>query len=360
MTTIPLYEIRPHSVTRPKGLAPYRPQARTRATVDRIGELYERMRAADALPFGPRQVGYRLKELFPGQYAKDEDKKAPAGAIRFKSVEEIVKRMQQGGLLPWRWVSDASAVTYEVGGWRTLDDYVKEAPDRFGRDRRAGQRIVVELYAEAKETLPLIHRLGVERGVTVYSGSGSAGPNLARKVASRALHRAVEYDQATLLFGVCDFDQAGIRNVLRPHVEHVSSFLYGTAGNENVLGSPAGPETELVTMAELNPEVEFRQLALTPEQALAMVDSDQDQAAVRRYLDSGTCSWSRDLDLLDGVQKVELEALDPVELRRIVVEAIDAALDGDQLRRVEAEETEQRSLIADALAGLDGGGPRDW
>jgi len=74
--TIALSEIKPHSLKRPKGFAPYNPRENTKPTMARVLKLYKRIEQADALPLGPRQVGYRLKELHPGQYDKDAKIKA--------------------------------------------------------------------------------------------------------------------------------------------------------------------------------------------------------------------------------------------------------------------------------------------
>lgn len=74
-----------------------------------------------------------------------------------------------------------------------------------------------------------------------------------------------------------------------------------------------------------------------------------------RYIASGSDAWSRNLDLLPTV-KIETEALDPVELRRIVVEAIDAVLDGAILAAVEAEEEREREAIRTFIADARNGG----
>ncbi len=55
---------------RPKGLVRYSPRAGRKIVAARIMDVLERMRASDALPIGPRAVGYRLKELYPGEYTK--------------------------------------------------------------------------------------------------------------------------------------------------------------------------------------------------------------------------------------------------------------------------------------------------
>jgi hypothetical protein len=47
----------------PKGIVPYKPRSAARLGIKRdVLAMYERLAAADALPVGPRQIGYRLKE----------------------------------------------------------------------------------------------------------------------------------------------------------------------------------------------------------------------------------------------------------------------------------------------------------
>jgi hypothetical protein len=352
---IALDAIGPYSTKRPKGFAPYKPNGKTKLTVARITELYRRVADADALPLGPRQVGYRLSMLYPGEYSKA----GGSEAIGFKAVEEVVKRLAQAGKIPMSWIADAASVTYKADGYVNLADYCKVIPDGYRLDRKLDQPVVLETVAEARETLPLITRVARERGVSVYSGGGSAGPNLAYKVARRAVRRAVERGQSTLILGISDFDVAGIRNILRPHIEHLAAFLYGVAGNDTVVATSNG-DGEVLAVEDTGATVTFQHLALTPEMALELVDAP-DRQRIRRYIASGGDPWSRDLDLLDGAPKVETEALDPVDLRNLVVEAIEERLDVDALRGVEERQEADREWLREnlATAGIGQDGNRD-
>ena len=334
---IELGDIR-HGKGRPKGYVPYHPQRATKVMVDRILDAYKRLRDADALPAGPRQIGYRLKSSFPGVYDKPD----------FPTINNVITRLCQGGDLSFRWVADASAVTHDAGGWESPEDFLNTVPEQYRVDRRIGQRRVIEVCTEARETLPLIRRLGAERGVTVYSGSGSSGPNLARKVAERTLIRAVDHQQDTMLLGICDFDLAGIRNILRPHIENIAAFLYGTAGNDMVTSYEGKQMLTLPVRRGSVPVVTFTHLALTPEMARRLVDED-DAALIEAYIESGDDLWSRDLTLIEAVAKIEVEALDPIDLRQLVVDELDAWLDAKALKRVEAKEKRQRKILTTAL-----------
>ena len=353
MSGLDLRNIRPGG-DRPKGFAAYRPRGQNALTERRILDLYAEMHAADALPLGPRQVGYRLKERFPGEYAKNPR----AGETSFKMVERIVMRLQQARRLRFAWVADASSVVLDPGGWDDPADYLATLPD-YERDLRQRQPVVMEIPAEARETLPLIRRVAGERGVLVYSGGGSVGPNLAHRAAGRAVLRAVQRGQSTHFAAITDFDLAGVRNVLRPHVENLSAFLHGTDRRH---GDEPGPrvvaaqnsEGATVTMPKTSAVATFEHLALTPEQALALdlIEAAHDREQIQAYVASGTDLWNRDLDLLDGVQKVETEALDPRDLRDLVIAAIDGVVDATALNAVQAEAERERDELAVGLDAL--------
>lgn len=340
-----LCSIQPNGTGVPKGLVPYAPYAKTKPTVGHILDLYARLHEADALPVGPRTVGYRLKETYVGRYTKAD----------FPKIETVVKRLQQSGQLPWEWVADGSAVTFEDEGWRDQAGFLRDAHTLFRRDRTEGQPTVVEVYSEARESSALIRQVCAARGVTAYSGGGSCGPNMARKAAVRALHRAVDHGQSTLILGVCDFDQPGIRGVLRPHIEHVAAFLYGIDDRNDQVVASGG-----VGIEDTDAQVSFRQLALTPELVSELAETDLDRERIAAYIASGTDVWDRDLGLLDDVQKIETEALDPVQLRGLVVEAINDVLDLEQLDRVRSEERRDRADLESRLRvvcdGLNQGG----
>src|SRR5258708_4447966 len=101
----------------PKGYQPYRPHAKTRLLVGRILERYAALGRADALPAGPRTIGYRLKETHRGEYDKAD----------FANIGRVITRLCQAGDLPWRQVSDASAVDHDPGGWAGPVEFLRDA-----------------------------------------------------------------------------------------------------------------------------------------------------------------------------------------------------------------------------------------
>jgi hypothetical protein len=349
---IPLAGIEPSAdhTDRPKGNWPYKPYRKNKVLAGRILERYDLLADQGVRSAGPRTIGYRLSEAFRGGYSKAD----------FKNIARVIARLCQAGDLGWERVSDGSAVDFDAGGWDSPQDFLRDAHRLFGRDLRAGQPVVVEVGTEARETAGLIRQVCHDSGVRAYSGGGSSGPGLARKVALRALRRAAEHGQSTRLLWLGDFDQAGIAYIVRPHIEHVAAFLHGSRKD----GQLIGPEQKVlawrvngrpVTMAQTGATVSFRHLGLTPQMALDRAEtaglSQADQDAIRRYAASGDGLWDRDLALLDGVAKFELEAMDPPEVRDLLAGAL-SILDHGALERISAEAEVQRAGLRRRLGPL--------
>lgn len=141
----------------------------------------------------------------------------------------------------------------------------------------------------------------------------------------------------------------GHATIVRPHLENVAAFLYS--------GDPLASYRHKV-MADTGCIVTFEHLGLSPEMALARAETAEltadDQRKIRAYRDSGTDIWSRDLRLLKGAAKFELEAMNPVELRALVTGAMDRVLDQAQLDQIAADGQAGRETLASRLATLAG------
>ena len=86
--------------------------------------------------------------------------------------------------------------------------------------------------------------------------------------------------------------------------------------------------------------------------ALGLVRGARDRERIEAYSASGETLWSRDLDLLDDVQKIEMEAFDPVELRDLVVGAIESVIVATAMNGIVAEEKAERQALAERFGEL--------
>lgn len=355
----------------PKGFASYRPLGWRKGVVTDVLALFAEYKADDALPVGPRTVGYALSQRENASglrytkatwlsgsvitpYAVPNGKvteRVLDGWATFKHVEDVVKRLRQAERLDWTWVSDGSAVAHPVSDILTAEQFADRAldPEGYAHNLRVGQPVVVELHSESAELTALLERVAIPYGVRVESGRGSSGPDLARKVAIRAWNRYFDdAPQRTLILGVGDLDVAGIQNVMRPHVEHVGAFLRGFAEKQK-LADPYGVADAIL---------DFQRVAITVEQALALAPTlpnvrEAERLSLVAYGASGTDDWTRDISLLKA--KVEVEALGPQRLREAVTTAIEEALDMDVLEdaREQGEVEAERVKAMRTTLGLE-------
>jgi hypothetical protein len=358
----------------PKGFYPYNPLTWRKGVASDVLRIFAELEADDALPIGPRTTGYSLsmRENLSGlrytkatykvgntvyPYPVDGGRKTEAvlpGWATFKDVEDAVKRLRQAEQLPWEWVTDGSAVFHAVSEDTTAEGFASRVLSDYEHDLRVGQSVVVELHSESAELTPLLERICIPLGTRVESGSGSAGPALARKVAIRAWNRYVAEGedgkmakQRTLLLGVGDLDKAGVQNVMRPHIENVGNFLLGFALRLTDWG-------EGVSRIMVEKILDFERVAVTPEQTIGLDIPGLDHESLIAYGKSGDDDWNRDLALL--TESVEVEALGPQRLREAVTTAIESALDMDALEQARADAKVEQKRVREMrrTLGLEG------
>ena len=172
--------------------------------------LVERYEAQDRWPLGPREIGYVLTADEFG-FTHDD----------VPLAEKVVARARRAGLIPWEAISDgrtSAAVPWVPGDGVALATALLDELKNAQLDRQEGQPVRVELWAEAAGWLPRLERNAHERGVPVFSGSGSVPVTAVRAAALRALHA---HPTRTVLLTIGDLDLNGLRNNARPLEEDV-------------------------------------------------------------------------------------------------------------------------------------------
>jgi hypothetical protein len=143
------------------------------------------------------------------------------------SVEDVLVRMRRAGLVPWTAISDGrtgSAVPWTAASGEEAADDLLGQLSILQVDRQAGQSVRVEVWVEAMGWLPRLESICNERGVPVYSGSGSVPVPAIRQAVLRAIAGALDEGQRTVLLQIGDLDLNGIRNIARPFAEDVAAF----------------------------------------------------------------------------------------------------------------------------------------
>lgn len=296
------------SRSRPKGYAPWRPQAAALILIGQVEEILAEYR--DHLPLTVRQIFYRLVGAYG--YPKTES--------AYTALAEKLVRARRAKLIPFEAIRDDGVVTHRRETFAGIEDFHDVTAGRikaYRRDRQEGQPFRLELWAEASGMLGQLDQVAAEYGVKVFSASGFGSLTANYEIARRALAQTVP----TVLLHVGDFDPSGV-SIFEAASEDAARFVEA----DRVLA---------------NLEIRPVRVALTAEQ----VEIYSLPTAPPKRSDSRAARWKG--------ETCQLEALAPDQLAAIVRGAIEAHLDLDRFGRVLAKEEADRA----ELLALPPGGP---
>jgi len=294
-------------VSRPRGLAPWRPQAKTRLLLEQVQAVLAEY--ADHLPLTLRQVFYRLV----GAYDYDKTEAA------YERLAEALNRARRAGIVPFEAIRDDGVTVEAPLGFTGLPDFgrtVRELADNYRRDRLEGQPAAVEVWVEAGGMVPQAVRVADPYGIPVYSCGGFDSLPAKNDTARRALAE----DRPTVILHIGDHDPSGV-SLFAAFAEDVAQTTIDLGGNNPVI---------------------FYRVAVTPEQ----IERYQLPTAVAKAHDK-RAAWL-------GGGTVQAEALPPAalaeELRQAVETVLDLAAYDDLLER-EAGERDQLVARVGSLFG---------
>lgn len=288
---------RTYRSTRPRGLAAWNPQRKTRRVLDQVREVLSEY--ADYLPLAIRQIFYRLVGAY--DFPKTER--------GYANLAEMLNRARRSGLIHFDAIRDdgqtelvAQCFDGKPGFWRTVD----RAARRYQLDRQAGQLQVLEVWCEAGGMAPQLAAVANPFGIPVYSSGGFDSLTVKHDAAIRFGRRALP----TVVLHVGDYDASGC-SVIDSAAEDITQMIldYGHATT-----LPA-----------------FERVAITPAQIEAY-----DLATAPPKTKDRRGGWGND----EGT--VQAEALSPDQLRRVVSSAIDDWVDHEQYESVLRQEAHER------------------
>ncbi len=293
-----------YTSARVRGLAPWRPQAKTRRLLDQVEEVLAEY--AEHLPLTLRQVFYRCVAEYG--YAKDER--------AYDRLCEALNRARRAGLIPFHAIRDDGAVVEQPLGFHGLPDfwsYIADIASGYRRERLDEQGLVLEVWVEAAGMVPQVARVAEPFGITVYSSGGFDSLTVKHDAARRIAGRACP----TVVLHVGDHDPSG-----------VSIFDSAAADIGAMLAHPG--------------RADFRRVAVTPEQ-------------IERYgLETAPAKPADQRgDWVGGT--VQAEALAPDELAMEIKWAIEEHIDADVLAAIVEAETTERAAILRELEELSSG-----
>lgn len=260
--------------------------------------------ARDAAPASVRHVFYRavVAGLVP---------KSTAG---YQKVQRQLLELRRAGRLPWHWIVDNGRRAH----WPHVEFSAESSLRRLARTYRRNPWPVdgprVEVWVESESIAGMLAPLIEEFAVPIFPCKGQSSETFARDAAQE-----YEPGQEVVVLYAGDYDPAGLQ---------IASQLEG----------------KLRTYAETSVSVDFRRLAITDEQAIAMQAlgtpakqaSWQDHSGIRHEFVGNA---------------VEAEAVDPRTMRSLFAAeiqgiafshaGIDVFAQGRQLEQVEREELAQ-------------------
>jgi hypothetical protein len=294
---------------RPRGYAPWRPQAKTRELLGAVDAVLDEY--AEHLPLTVRQIFYRLVGEFG--YEKTE--------AAYSRLAEMLVRARRARRVPFDVIRDDGPVTYSSRWHHDPEDFWDDTGQRirdYRRDRQAGQRSYIELWCEAAGMAPQLAKVADEFSVPVFSAGGFASLTAVRLIAERACRRNVP----TVLLHVGDFDPSG-EAIFEAIAEDAAEFVLA----DRTIGIQS---------------IEAVRVALTAEQ----VEHYDLETAPPKNSDSRSAKWRG--------ATCQLEALAPDALASILRDQIWTSFNRDVFASQVAAEREDRTELLLALpAGSD-------
>lgn len=291
---------REYTCTRVRGLAAWRPTAKTRALLEQVNAVL--VEYAEHLPLTCRQVFYRLVGRY--DYHKDE--------LAYNRLLEMMNRARRAGLVPFESIRDDGVTVEAAGGFSGKAGFwqaVQYTADNYQRRLQDGQPYALEVWVEAAGMVPQVARVAHEYGVPVYSSGGFDSLTAKYEAAGRALSRP------TVILSIGDHDASGWA-VFDAAAEDVATMAEDRGAGEGA--------------------VRFERVAVTPEQ----IERYGLPAAPPKKTDNRG-DWKQ-----EGT--VQCEALDPADLAHEIREAIVRHIDLDALTITQEQgEQERQDLLAE-------------
>lgn len=297
---------RTYTSTRPRGLAPWRPQAKALELLDAVDLVLAEY--ADFLPLTARQVFYRL--VGTERLGKTERD--------YSRLCETLNRARRAGLVDWDAIRDDGATELEPGGFVSSGQFwqaVRSTAHRYERDRSEGQTVALEVWVEAGGMAPQVARVAHPFGATVRTSGGFDSVTAKHEAARRVLSRS----RPTVILHVGDHDPSGCA-LVDAAAEDVHQFCAD-------YGDPHA--------------VRFERIAVTPDQI--------DRYSLPTAPQKGTDRRGEEM-----AETVQAEALTPVQLAAEIEDAIAWHIDSDALAVVRGAEEDDRARILAELEEVVG------
>ena len=254
----------------------------------------------DGKPTTVRQVFYQAT-------VRGLVEKAESGYVK---VQTDLSVMRRSGDLPYDWLADNTRWQRKPRTFNSVEEALRNTAQFYRKSLWANADVYVEIWLEKDALAGVVYPVTSTYDVPLMVARGYASLSF--------LHTAAEYigtlDVPTYIYHLGDFDPSGVN---------------------------AGEKIE-ETLHELAPDADitFERIAVTPEQI-----NDWD-LPTRPTKKSDTRSKNF------GSISVELDAIEPNQLRALVQETIEQHLPAEQFEVLKAAEESEREIISRLVGGI--------
>jgi len=298
---------RTYTATRVRGFAPWSPRPETIDLLNLVNGVLREYRAQ--LPLTARQIFYRL--VGAHGYEKTEN--------AYARLCEYLNRARRARMIPFDAIRDDGTQSQGGPGWDDPAQFwraVRSTARGYRHDLTDGQPYHVELWVEAGGMLPQAANACEEFGVIAYTAGGFNGLTDKYETAERL----ARLGKPAIVLHAGDYDPSGCA----------------------IIDSLASDITAFVAELEPYQELEFRRVAVTPDQ----IERYSLPTAPQKRTDH------RGERMDDTVQA---EALPPDVLASELGGAIEETIDWDALEAARERGDRERAEIQGVLDGLTGG-----
>jgi hypothetical protein len=259
---------------------------------ERRAALYDIV--ADQQPMTVRQVFYQA--TVHGLVAKTEN--------GYQMVATDLSNMRKDGELPYGWLADNTRWQRKPRTFDSMQEALQDTARFYRRSLWSSADVYVEIWLEKDALSGVLYPVTEEFDVPLMVARGYASLSFL----NNAAEALAEEGRPCYIYQLGDHDPSGV-----DAARHIEERL-----------------REMAPGAEIH----FERIAVTPEQiAEWSLPSRPTKTA-----DPRTKGW-------DGGDSVELDAISPDDLRRLVRDCIEQHIDQDQLDFLKAQEAREREML---------------
>ena len=258
-------------------------------------------------PMSVRQVFYRLVTM---------DEIGKTEAEYKKTVVRLLGDMRRSGLIPYEWIADSTRWMRKPQTYNSLEDALQLTKETYRRALWSNQESYVEIWLEKEALSGVLHPITYEWDVPLMVVRGYSSLSYLHGAAN-AVKNALSRDKRPHLFYLGDHDPSG-KDIPRAIKEGIAEI-----GN-------------------LTPGIDFafHPVAVTEEQ-------------IREWrLPTRPTKASDPRSKKFKGESVELDAIPPRKLRKLVEACITSLIDEEQWRRAELIEAQERKTLDTVVSSM--------